>query len=248
MDNGIYSLLAGTVGEFNNINTIANNTANTNTAGYKNDTVLFQSYLNKDVLDDVAMPNDITNVINMKQGSVKQTGRMLDLFINGAGFFMVQTPSGVRYTRAGNFHLNNEYVLTTSNGYPVLSTNGDNITFASMDEKIMIDASGNIQVEVKQNGDVATVEPRGSIGVVQFENPKLMRKSFDSLMATDQEPQEAINIRVLQGAIEESNVQPVLEMQRLIEVQRKFQGESNLINNTYKLQKTAYDVMAKQGN
>ena len=67
-------------------------------------------------------------------------------------------------------------------------------------------------------------------------------------MMTDEEPQEALGTRVLQGAIEESNVQPVLEMQRLIEVQRKFQGESNLMNNTYKLQKSAYDVMAKQGN
>ena len=246
MDNSIYTVLAGNVGVFNNLTTIANNVANNNTYGYKADTSMFSQYITKDINDKNAMPNDFTTVSDFKEGALKVTNRPLDFAINGVGFFAVQTPLGVRYTRKGDFRLNNENILVTPEGYPVLSDGGDNIMFDINDREPLVSAEGIVYV---YNGaDRSNPEQRGTIGVFNFLNSKLLRKAGDNLFMSDipGEIQENINYKIVQNAVEESNVNSIMEMNKLIQVQRQAEISTSLTDGIYSVYKNAYRVISKQ--
>ncbi|CAL7961237.1 Flagellar basal body protein [Alphaproteobacteria bacterium] len=237
MDNGIYNILSGQMGVFNNLNVVANNVANTNTYGYKTDMMLFQQYLTKDVHDVNAMPNDISTISDYKEGPVKVTNRSLDFSIYGQGFFMVQTPLGIRYTRNGHFSRNTDNVLVTTEGYPVLSMDGDQIVFQIDDGEPATTGDGSVYVGA---------EPRGVLGVVHFSNPKLLRKAENGLFISDIPSEISQQHKVVQGTLEESNVTPILEMNKLIELHRQSELSSSLMDGIYSVQKSAYRAFSKQ--
>lgn len=143
MDKGIYTALSGGIAKSHEIDLIANNLANANTAGFKRDTGTFNEYLS-----ELRHPDSVQSLgreiagltsqdgravgdksfvemdgvyTDFRQGGLQKTGRPLDLAIEGKGFFEVLTPQGVRYTRAGSFSVDKDGRLVTSNGHPVLS-------------------------------------------------------------------------------------------------------------------------------
>ena len=243
MDNSIYSALAGQVGTFNNMNTVANNVSNANTSGYKSDTMVFNTYLTKDVHDNNTMPQDFSTVADDKTGAMHVTSRPLDVAISGQGMFIVQTPVGVRYTRNGNFQKNADNILVTAQNYPVLSIEGNQVVFQETDT----------DVRIYQNGAVYAIgptdtqyQPRGVIGVAAFSNPKLLRKAGDNLMTSDVDGVESDSFTVTQGVLEDSNVEGIMEMTRMIELQRKAEMTSSLIEGIYSVHKTAYRAISKQ--
>lgn len=124
MDNSIYITLSRQVGMFNDMEMTANNLANVNTPGYQANKLMFSDYLVKDEDRKTAYANDPVNYRDTTGGAIKTTGNSFDVAIDGDAYFQVQSPLGIRYTRAGNFQLNAEGMLVTTEGYAVLGNDG----------------------------------------------------------------------------------------------------------------------------
>ncbi len=238
MDNSTYLALSKQVTSFNKLNVTANNVANANTAGFKKEQMVFDQFLTKDVKEKVAFPNDVTTTIDRSDGPLTPTGRALDISIVGDGFFMVKTPNGIRYTRNGNFHVNSESTLVDVKGNPVLSGDNQEIVFEEGDGAPVIAQNGTITV----NGD-----DRGSIGVVEFANPHLLRKSPEGMMMSEVLHLVKEDPKIVQGMLEGSNVNSIEEMVKLTEIQKDAATTSGLINNFYDMQRNAYKVYSGTG-
>jgi len=238
MDNGIYIALSRELGLFRDMDATANNIANANTAGYNAEHMLFRSYLVKDdPRPRMAFAHDIATFRRTDMGSLRTTGNALDIAIAGPGYFVVETPLGERYTRAGNFQVDGRGVLITPDGYPVLDTAGQRIIFNEDDHDISIGEAGNLKV----NG-----EDRAIIGVVEFGNEQLMERLSSSLFKTDEIPTLTETSRVVQGVLEESNVQPVIELTHMMAISREVSNTAKFIETMYDLQRKASNTLARQ--
>jgi len=154
---------------------------------------------------------------DFSQGPTHTTGNETDLALQGEGFFKVQTPNGIRYTRDGSFRINSDYQLITKEGYPLLGKSGP-VSVNAVDQRFVVDLEGGIHLDGSM-GD--------QIEMVTFTNPQGLKKEGGNLYAaTDDAGGElpAENCRVLQGSIEESNVNPVAGMVDLISEQRLFES------------------------
>ena len=242
MDNGIYITLSRQLALFRDMDVTANNIANANTTGYSSEHLLFTSYLKKDINQRVTNPmafaHDISTYRNTNTGSMKATGNALDLAIDGDAYFSVETPLGTRYTRAGNFQVDPDGTLMTAEGYPVLDNAGQRITFPEDTLDIQIGSAGNISV----NGAEFAV-----LGVLEFENPQLLERLSGTLYKSEVLPQPTETARVLQGTLENSNVQPMREMTHMMDVSRSVGSTAKLIETIYDLERKAASVWAKQG-
>ena len=133
MDSGYYAACSGLLARVQALDVTANNLANVSTAGYKSENEFYGAL---DASLSQPAPSDQLNqavnrfgilggdYINMREGSLDPTGNPLDVAVEGPGLFVVQTPSGIRFTRAGNFHLNTKGQLVTSDGSPVMGLGG----------------------------------------------------------------------------------------------------------------------------
>ena len=232
------------------LDAVANNIANVNTAGYKADNTLFEEYLNTPAHEDnfvasdrrVSFVQDRGTFRDMSQGAVEQTSNPLDVAISGAAFLAVQTPGGERYTRDGNLQINNQGQLVTAAGNPVLGTGGP-IVFQQTDHDINITADGTITV-VEGNGRTDSI--RGTLRLVSFTNAQQMLKEGFNLYAAGEggAPQADTKSTVQQGFIEKSNVNSVVEMSRMMEVSRAYTSISTLMQQQSELQKNAIQQLA----
>src|SRR5690606_3969614 len=152
----------------------------------------------------VSFVQDRATWTDMRSGGMQQTGNPLDVAIDGTAFFAVETPRGERYTRNGAFQINAAGELVTSEGYRVLGDAGA-IVFQPQDRNITIGRDGAIAV-----GNDA----RGRLRLVEFAQTGRLQKDGASTFLTpaDMAPVPAAESRVVQGAIEKSNVQGVIEM------------------------------------
>ena len=187
---------------------LANHLANANTTGFKAQTLSFDDML------QAHMSIDTT------QGDLLTTDSPLDVAISGNGYFKIQTDQGDRYTRNGNFSLNDQGELVNGEGDAVLSENGP-ITIDGTD--ISIGKNGEIDVD----GSVA-----GKLLIVDFKMIGGLEKQGTSLFAytgpkTDEIPAE--NFEVKQGSLEQSNVETVTEMTRMIETNRLYESFQKLM-------------------
>jgi flagellar basal-body rod protein FlgF len=215
----------------------ANNLANVNTSGFKADDVMADNIDTtahaEDTPEDVIFVRDIGLARDMRQGPIASTDNPLDVAIEGDGFFTVQGIGGeTMYTRHGAFSLAGDGRLVTSDGRAVLSSGGAPIVLDPQGESPSIGRDGVIRV--------AGVEA-GRIGVVRFTAPGALTKVGDNLWdAQDQEtaPFEGV---IVQGALEGSNVRPVLEITRLIEISRAYQSVSQIVMNADRLRQSAIE-------
>jgi flagellar basal-body rod protein FlgF len=226
------------------LDVIANNLANLNTTGFKGESVLFEEHLMPTArFDHFARPNDrrVSFVLDretrtdMSQGMMVQTGSKLDVAIDGDAFFAVETPNGDRYTRAGSLSVNSLGELVTQSGYRVLGTGGP-ITLDPNDTDIMIARDGTIS---NREGE------RGKLNLVRFDNAALLNKQGDNLYSSNAEPQPAGRTSsIIQGSLEKSNVQPVMEIGRMIEITRAYTTLAGLMNRTDELRRSAIERLA----
>jgi flagellar basal-body rod protein FlgF len=189
------------------VDVITNNLANANTVGFKRD---FGQILRSETESDVATQIDIS------PGDLMQTGNPLDVAINGSGFFVIDTPEGQRYTRAGNFGLNAAGELVTKDSMKVLSTQGAPVTI------------GEGVVEVQDNGAVMVDgSEAATLKIVRFAEPHLLQKEGfyrvswkgpASGIETISDPQ------VKGGYLERSNVNAINEMVHLMAAYREFEA------------------------
>lgn len=236
MDGTTYLMATKQLSNLRNLERTSNNIANANTSGFKEDKLAFDQYLVKDMDGKTAYGTDVYSYSNYDQGAFNTTYRQLDAGIEGDGFFTILTPDGIRYTRSGNFHLDTDRRLVTAQGHAVVSADGGEIVLDETDIEVTISEDGTIS---------ANNAERGVIGVVEFENPRLMTKLGNGLFATDQEPGGMENSRVLQGVLEESNVNSVQQISTLIELNRETAITSNMINENFQLQRSAFKTYSK---
>jgi len=231
------------------LDVVANNIANTNTAGYKADGSLFEEYLRSGAHEDnfvgidrrLSYVQDRGTFRNFSQGPVEQTKNPLDVAIDGSAFLAVQTPAGERYTRDGGLQLNNQGQLVTAAGNPVLGTGGP-ITFQPTDHDINITPDGTITVV---EGNSRTDSIRGKLRLVSFADAqKLLKEGLNLYSAGGGSAQPDAKSAVRQGFIEKSNVNAVAEMSRMMEVTRAYTQIATLLQQQNDLHKTAIQQLA----
>jgi len=228
---------------------VANNIANVNTAGYKADGTLFEEFLNTPAREDnfvgldrrVSFVQDRGTFRDFRQGALEETKNPLDVAINGSAFLTVQTPAGERYTRDGGLQINNQGQLVTVSGNPVLGTSGT-ITFQPTDHDINVTPDGTVTV-VEGNGRTDSI--RGKLRLVSFADAQsLLKEGLNLYTANGGAAQPDTKSVVRQGFIEKSNVNAVAEMGRMMEVTRAYTMVSTLLQQQHDLQKNAIQQLA----
>lgn len=237
MDNSIYVALSKQSVSARHMEVIANNIANSSTTGYKSENMFFHQYMIDGPNGKTNFVEDLSSYRDMSQGSLSETGNPMDLAIQGKGYFAIQTPQGERYTRAGNFTINDQGELCTMTGNQVLDDSGQPITFEDKDDKVTFYANGKIEVDG---------EERGSVGVYQFKNEKSLKKDSNNLFSSEEVPVLDEEPKIVQGMLEDSNVKPIVEMTNLIEIQRDFERSAKFINTLYELQQNSIQRIAKE--
>jgi len=232
MENALYVGLSRQVALQRQMALVSNNIANVNTPGYRADKMLFEEYVTKqDVTkEDLSMVLDYGQFKDTAAGQMSSTGNALDVALNGPGFMMVETAEGTKYSRAGNLTLNNERVLVTASGNPVLDNGEGQITMPENVREITITTDGQI---------ITDQGAAGQIGMVEFANVNNMRSTGDGYYMADN-GEVAIPVqqtKMQQNMLEGSNVQAVLEMTDLIEISRQFQSMQRMLQNEHDRQR-----------
>lgn len=236
MDNGIYIALSRQQALFRDLEVSANNLANATTPGYNAQKLIFSDYMVPDQKRKNAYANDVTTYRDIAKGSLRMTDNPFDLAVTGPGYFIVETPYGTRYTKAGNFQIDAQGTLLNTQGYPVLGNDGGRITIPGNVKRVVINGTGQI------SGDGTDV---GQIGLAEFKNEQKMERMGDTLYRAGEEPEPAELSRIVQGAVENSNVNPVAELVRVQEVSRSVGNTAKFIETMYDLQRKASSVYAK---
>ncbi len=218
MDSGYYAACTALMARAQALDTIADNLANTSTAGYRGRHNVFQSVMANAEGMATSPLNDAINRygvlsgtrIDSTQGTLERTGNEYDLAIEGPGFFVVQSAAGNVYTRGGNFRVSTKHQLVTAEGDPVLGENGPVTVLGS---PLSISSDGTIST----GGALA-----GKLKLVEFAPGTAMQNLgqtyYSAPMATATQARDS---QVRQGMLEDSNVNPVTSVVELISVQRE---------------------------
>lgn len=252
MNNALLVGLSKQVALQREMDVIANNLANLDTTGFKGESVQFEQYLASNARADtfpfadrkVAFVQDRRTLTDFSEGPLQQTGAPLDIAIKGEGYLVVDTPQGERYTRNGSLAISNTGELVTADGYRVQGANGP-IQFDLNDSNIAIAQDGSIST---LNGTQTQNTERGKIRLVRFDQAALLQKQGHGLYsAANGMPPLPVTERtsIVQGSLEKSNVKPIFEMSRMIEVMRSYSALANLMTNTDDLRKTAIQKLSE---
>jgi len=252
MENALLIGLSRQIALARELEVVANNVANLNTTGYKADGTVFEEFLmpvaraNQFAAADsqLSYVQDRATWHDFSQGAVQSTGNPLDVAIDGEAFLVVQTPRGERYTRNGSLHINATGQLVTSDGNQVVGESGP-IVFQAGDHSINIGADGSITV--REGANATTDSSRGKLRLVSFPQVDRLQKDGSSTFAAPQgtQPQTPQNARLVQGALEKSNVKSVIEMARMIEVTRSYTQIAAMLQKQGDLSINAIDKLAE---
>lgn len=232
MSGGLYLAAAGALVQQMRLEILANNVANVNTIGFKGEKTVFG-------IEDPATQTDVpetpegvqplmpyappfATLIDFSQGALRETGNPLDVAINGRGFFSVQTPDGVQYTRQGSFSLNDEGVLVTPDGYPIVGEGGEITLEAGVVE---IDDEGGVFVDGEEVDRLV---------ITDFADQGVLKKAGqgrfvldDATAVGDRPPHTTLR----QGYVETANVNAVAAMTEMIETSRAFEAYQKIIQS-----------------
>jgi len=249
MDNSLLVSLSQQLAAYRAMDVIANNLANASTPGFKREAAKFEEYISHvRPAEDQKGPQTLSFVKDagvmrdLGQGELTATGSPYDFAINGKGFFTVQTPSGMRYTRDGHFSLNQDGVLVTSDGYPVQGDGGA-ITVTPSDGQISVGPDGIISSIL--NGASNQI---GKLQVVAFANDRAMVKQGANLYSTTQTATPVTDSTIAQNMLESSNVSPVIEISHMVEVMRAYQMTATMTNSEEELMRQAIDKLGSTPN
>ena len=206
---------------------IATNLANLETAGFKSEHMIFAELVQKTSDGEfLSIVHDVSFVRDLTEGPMTGTQSPLDLAIRGDGYFVVDTPDGKRYTRHGVFQLDNTGNIVTTGGHPVLGSSGAPIAIPLDASTITITRDGTISADANEIG---------RIKLVRFDDRQALSKVGSGLYdAKDQTPRPANGAEVLQGMVESSNVKGVVEMTRMIDTVRSYQAAAKLIDTEHR--------------
>ncbi len=226
MRGNFYVSLSGQVALEKRLDTIAVNIANMNTAGYRASGVTFTSVLSKAGDRPAAFVGTGADYISRAQGGATQTNNPLDLAIQGEAFFAIKTPQGTAYTRDGRFQMTSSGELQTLNGYPVLDAGGAAMLLEPDGGAPMIAADGMMSQQGRQVG---------AVGLFSIPDDAKLTRVDNSAIVPDKAATAVLDFSrnsVAQGFSEGSNINPVLEISKLIQVQRAFDGLASTTQST----------------
>lgn len=236
MDHGLYTAYLGMRSRQKALDVVANNIANASNNGFKTDRVVYQSIESAEIAAKVAiLPNKpsannsqnldptfanshgvqvglvASTVSDFSAGTVRQTGRPLDIALSGDGFLAVQTSQAERYTRAGALAVNSDGQLVTANGDLVIGQKGP-ITLP------------NTEISISENGTISTAGREiDKLKIVRFERPtEVLYKEGNNLFAATETPKTDNSTKVIQNSLEMSNVDTMNEMAAMLHNSREF--------------------------
>ena len=244
MQNASTVALSRLVAQQRSLDVTAANLANAGTPGFKAERTLFADWIDRQTDVDaptggraVSFTQDRATYRIQAEGALSHTGNPLDLALGTAGYFSVQTPNGPRLTRAGHFGLQPDGTVGDSDGNPLLDTAGQPIRLSSTDTQIQVAGDGTVSSE---NGQL------GKIGVVQPADPNRIQAQGNRLLVTDSPTTAVVMPHIVEGAVEDSNVQPVAETTQMMNQLREFQFASEFIQGESDRLQSAIDKLTKQ--
>jgi flagellar basal-body rod protein FlgF len=238
MSTDLYVAASAQIAMNRRMEAIANNIANVNTAGYRAAGVKFEATMAKVGDQDVAYSSPGTVYLMRDAGPVNYTGNSLDVAVDGDGWLALQTPEGTVYTRDGRMHLTDTGDLKSVAGYPVLDIGGGPITLDPSAGPVTIGENGAIS----QGGKAV-----GQLGLFLIAPDADLTRHDNSGVIPSKEPEpveDFANNSVRQGYIEGSNVNPIIEMTRLIEVSRAFDQAATAIEQSDNLSQEAIRTLS----
>ena len=241
MQAGYYNAAAGMVTQFNRLDTVANNLANVNTTGYKEDDLVTGDFMRlyKEARDNLPNENNskdgakflnrtlcrapqiVDSYTNQSVGTMQKTDNNFDFALSKEGlFFAVNTPNGIRLTRDGSFIVNSDGKLSTKQGFEVLNSDGKPININQADNIVQVDKNGKISVNSPGSLNFLS---RESLYIAAPDDLKKLQKEGNNLYKYDEGDAlkaQAQTGAVEQGFIEKSNVNAVDMMVKMIETNR----------------------------
>ena len=216
MDSPGYTTLTRQSGLMREMQVIAHNIANLSTTGFRREGVVFAEFVQSmpDGAPSLSMAFAHARTTSQLQGEFHSTGADLDFAIDGPGFFVVETPDGQRMTRAGHFLRGPDGELVTPQGHLLLDDGGGPILVPPDAGELHLGPDGTL---------TSTLGPIAQIGIFLPEQTEMMRRQVGQLFEFDGAPQPAEGARLLHRHLEGSNVDPMIEVARMIEVQRAYE-------------------------
>ncbi len=243
MENPTYIALSRLMAQQRTMDVIANNVSNSNTPGFKSQHVLFSDWLlpaDRKVTATgeraIDFTQDRATWRDLSTGTLSHTGEPLDLAIGSEGYFTVKTPSGDRLTRAGRFSLQSDGTIGDDDGNSLLDISGAPLKISPGDTGLTVAGDGTVS---SQQGQL------GKIGIVEPSDPNRLVAEGSHLMRSDASTAPVAQPKIIQGAIEDSNVSPMLELTRMMQLERDFQFVSQFTQSEADRQQTTIDKMTQ---
>lgn len=239
MQPSIYVALSGQVALERRMETIARNVANMNTVGYRADEVTFEQLLSSAGKDPVSFASAGETFVSRKAGGLQQTGNLLDFAVDGDAYFAFEGPNGPVYTRDGRFSMNENGELVTVAGYRVLD--------AGL-APIQLDPDGGPPVAARDGMLEQNGVQVGALGLFAIPEAARLARFENAGLVPDIPAEPVLDFTgngVAQGYTEGANVNPVLEMTRLIMVSRAFEGVSSTIEEAERAQSSAIRTLGE---
>jgi flagellar basal-body rod protein FlgF len=242
MENALLVGLSRQITLQRNLEVIANNVANMNTTGFKARTVNFEEFISPTARADtlpstnrrVSYVADQGTDLDLSNGAVEQTGNPLDIALRENVLLGVETQSGFRYTRNGSLSLNEIGTLVTSDGERVLVGGGP----------IQLNP-GKTGVSISSDGTIETDDgPIGRLELYEVTDPSQLTNLGANTYGSRTQLPEANSPRIVPGALERSNVQPIIEMSRLIEVNRAYSSLASMQQRLDETRRSAVERLA----
>jgi len=240
METPTYIALSRQLGLRRQMDIVANNLANMNTPSFKGERLIFVEYLQQPTRKDPqSFVQDLGTLRDTAEGPLAKTDNPFDLAVSGDGYFTVETPLGNRYTRHGRFQLDADNRLVTGQGHPVLDSGGGEITIPRGSGRITVSTDGTLSTDT---GIVAR------LGLVKFADEQQLQRGANNQYSApeDQRPEAVEKPRIMQGMLEESNVQAVTELTHMIEIMRTYQGIGKAIEQEHERQLKAINRVARR--
>jgi flagellar basal-body rod protein FlgF len=226
MQDSLYVSLSAQMALQRRLDTLADNVANASTVGFRATGIRFKDVVSGVGQNSVSFASSGDTYLSLAHGSLTETGNPFDFAIQGDAWFALETPAGTVMTRDGRFSLNENGELMSIEGYPVLDAGGAPIQLDPRGGPPKAGADGSL----RQNDQLV-----GAIGLYDFDPGENFVRYGNSGVVPAREPDpvtDRIDVGVAQGFVEESNVNPVLEMTRLIQIQRAFENVAAMIRQT----------------
>ena len=261
MQESLYIAASGGMIQQRKMETLSNNLANVSTTGFKMDSLVFKEILpefnpnldfesSKQALQEPRYSNRSVSyagltdfATNYSQGGLTSTENPLDLALEGDGFFTVGTEEGPRYTRKGNFHLDESNRIVSASGLPLLDPTGQELVIPPTGGTITIDPQGTVTL-----GDATSTTTVGQLDLAFFEDKNQLRKDGESLfrqVSGDPPSKPPAGTTVRQGFVESSNVNLVAEMTKMIQTVRTFEAMQKLIQTVDDLNGQSINSIAR---